>query len=111
MKFECESYTGDVANDDAVVAVVVVAVVVANADSLVNSKLSSEMLSVGLENDIKSVSLIFVVFRFGFRCVLDGGGANEPLLDDVGNVVDFPLAAYDVDGELPNEPGRGRVND
>lgn len=109
LKFECESYTGDVANDDAVV-VVVIAVVVANADSLVNSKLSSEIISVGLENDIKSVSLIFVVFRFRFRCILDGGGANEPLLDDVGNVVDFPLAAYDVDGEL-NEPGRGRVTD
>lgn len=100
-------------DDDDVVIVVAAAaaVVVANAESLVNSKLSSEMVSVGLENDIKSVSLVFVVFRFGFRCVLDGGGANEPLLDDVGNVVDFPLAAYDVDGELPNEPGRGRVTD
>lgn len=92
------------ANDDDVVAV--------NAESLVSSRLSSEIVSVGFENDIKSASLGFDAFRLGLRCVLDGGGANEPLLDDVGNAVDFPpLAAYDVDGELPNEPGRGRVTD
>lgn len=103
MKFECESYTGEVA--------------IANDASLANSKLSSEMHSVGLENDIKSVSLVFDVLRLGCRCVLVGGGANEPLLDDVGN--DFPLANADADAdaddgadddELPNEPGRGRVN-
>lgn len=102
MKFECESNPGEVA--------VVVAVIDDDDDveSLVNSKLSLDIFSVGIVNDIKSVSLVFVKFRLGFRCVIDGGGANEPLLEDVGNV--FPLA-YDADGELPNEPGRGRVTD
>lgn len=110
LKFECESYTGDVADedDDDVVAVVAI---IANAESLVNSKLSSEMLSVGLENDIKSVSLVFDTFRLGFRCALGGGGANEPLLDDVGNDADFPVVTYGIYDELPNEPGRGRVTE
>lgn len=95
LKFECESLAGEEA-------------VAANAESLANSRLSSlAILSVGFENDIKSVSLVFDWLRLGFRCVLDGGGANDPLLDDVGN--DFPLLNNDVDGELPNEPGRGRV--
>lgn len=66
------------------------------------------MFSVGLENDIKSASLGFDWLRLGFRCVLDGGGASDPLLDDVGN--DFPLL-NEVDGEFPNEPGRGLVTD
>lgn len=98
MKFECESFTGDVIE------------CVANAESLAKSRLSSlEMtLSVGFTNDIKSVSLVLDGIRFGFRCVLDGGGANEPLLDDDGNVV-FPATAHAGDDELPNEPGRGRV--
>lgn len=96
------------ANDEDDVLVVVID---ASAESFANSKLSSEMLSVGFENDIKSVSLVFDEFRLGFRCMVEGGGANEPLLDDVGNVVDFPLAVYDIDDELPNEPGRGLVID
>lgn len=93
LKFECESLTGDV-------------VETANAVSLANSKLSLEIWSVGIANDIKSVSLDLVWFRFGFRCVVGGGGANEPLLDDVGNDFELP---NEVDAELPNEPGRGRV--
>lgn len=93
MKFECESHTGEVAD----------------AESLANSRLSLEIFSAGLENDIKSVSLGLVVFcLFGFRCELGGGGANDPLLDDVGN--DF-LLPNDVEAALPNEPGRGRVID
>lgn len=96
-----------------------VAAAAAAAESFSNSKLSFDrLLSIGCANEIKSVSLAFV--RFAFRGVFDGGGANEPLLDDVGNV-DFPLLLLlpllllppydDVDAvalELPNEPGRGR---
>lgn len=101
---------GDVSDTAAVAAATA-------AESLPNSKLSSDgLLSIGCANEIRSVSLAFV--RFEFRGVLDGGGANEPLLDDVGNF-DFPLLLLlllpppydDVDAvalELPNEPGRGR---
>lgn len=101
LKFECESGSEDVADD--------------SVESLASSKLSLERFSVGMVNDIKSASLVFVAVRFGLRCELGGGpigGANDPLLDDVGN--GFGLA-YDIDGdgdgELPNEPGRGRVTD
>lgn len=82
---------GDVSGTAAVAdaANAATAVAAAAAESLPNSKVSSiELLSIECANEIKSVSLAFV--RFGFRGVFDGGGANEPLLDDVGNV-DFPL--------------------
>lgn len=103
LKFDSESNSG--AEEAAAAATAVV--VDAALESLVNSKLSLDIVSVGLVNDIRSVSLVFDAFRFGFRCVMGGGGASDPLDDDVGN--DLPMA-YDVDGELLNEPGRGRVN-
>lgn len=91
-------------------------VVVAVDESLPTSNKSSfdKLFSIGCTNEIKSVSLAFV--RFKFRGVFDGGGANEPLLADVGNG-DFPLLPLpNVDDddddpvapELPKEPGRGR---
>lgn len=83
-------------------------VAAADAESLVNSKVSLVSVSVGIANDIKSVSLVFDTFRLGFRCVVGGGGASDPLLDDVGNGFGLP---NDVVDELPNEPGRGRVVD
>lgn len=104
---------GDVSDTAAAVAAAAVM-----AESLASSKLSFDrLLSIGCANEIKSVSLAFV--RFKFRGVFDGGGANEPLLDDVGNddfplllLLPLPLPPNDDDDpvvlELPNEPGRGR---
>lgn len=105
------------ASDDAVADVAAAdaaMVVVAVVESLPNNKSSfDKLLSIGCTNEIKSVSLAFV--RFIFRGVFAGGGANEPLLDDVGNGdLLLPNADDDDDDddpvalELPNEPGRGR---
>lgn len=75
-------------------------------ESVTNNELSSL-------NDIKFVSFVdFIVFvvlirLLLFRCIAWGGGANEQLLDEVGNELPKP---YDVvDDTFPNEPGRGRV--
>lgn len=64
--------------------------VMADTDSFENDKLSFLLVSVKFVNDIKSVSWFSFVLRIEYRCVVAiGGGANEPLLDDVGN--GFPL--------------------
>lgn len=110
-----------VLSDVTAVAVADAAAAATLAESFPNSKLSCDiLLSIECANEIKSVSLDFV--RFEFRGIFDGGGANEPLLEDVGNV-DFPLLLLlpppppllllppNDDGdepELQNEPGRGR---
>lgn len=71
--------------------------------SAANNKLCAFLSSDA--NEIKSVSL---VFRPEFRCGAVGGGANEPLLKDVGNDLTFPKLFEVV---LQKDSGRGRVVD